>query len=319
MASARSQRLASLQMAGLISGNLQNLTGQLEGYNDKAIGAIDTGYGKAESNTNKYLSQTLATLGAAHATGRGDIRAGAQQGIGSIRQGIAGLDPYAQRGNQAGAMYANSLGLNGAGGNQAAVDAFQAGPGYQWQVDQATDAAARKANALGISASGNTLDAITRLGSNLANQEYGSWQDRLSGLNTTGQAAATAQLGGYQNIGQMQQQQGQNLAQLMQNFGQNRASALNDAGKTLATLGYSQGRDTAGLYSGLGNTVAGANMASMNMINSNAMGAAAASDAARNANGNLALGLGGQILGLGIGGGQTIGGSIFSGLGSLFK
>ncbi len=89
-------------------------------------------------------------------------------------------------------MYADSLGLNGSGGNAAATAAFQASPNYQYQVDQATDAAARKAASLGMAASGNTLSAITTLGSNLANQEYDTWQNNLNGLGSQRLSAANA-------------------------------------------------------------------------------------------------------------------------------
>lgn len=318
MASAKGQRQAAQWIAAAQDANKVATTKQLEGYNTQGLEALGQGYQTAEQKFGEYLPKTLDALGTGYTTGRADLNAGYAQAGDAYRQGIAGLDPYAARGNAAGDMHANSLGLNGAAGNQAATGAFQAGPGYQWQVDQATDAAARKASALGITASGNTLDAITRLGSNLANQEYGNWQTQLNGLGQQGQAAATSQLGAYQGLGNLSAQQGSALATLGQNYGQNQASAYNDAGKTLASLGYSQGKDTAGLYQGLGNTLAGVNQNAVNQTSSAMYSAGAASDAARNANGNLALGLAGQVLGLGVGGGQTVGGSIFSGLGKLF-
>ena len=221
-------------------------TAQLEGYNQKGLDALGSGYQAAKDSYDKYQTKTLDALGSAYTTGRNDLSQGYGQAANDVRTGIEGLNPWVERGNQAGAMYGNALGLNGAAGNQAATSAFQAGPGYEWQRDQAVDGAARKANALGISASGNTLDAITRLGSNLANQEYGSWLDRLNGVNTQGQAAATSQLGGYQNLGALAAQGGAAQATLAQNYGQNQAAAFNDAGKTLATLGYQQGKDTSG-------------------------------------------------------------------------
>lgn len=96
-------------------------------------------------------------------------------------------------------MYMNALGLNGAQGNAAATGAFQAGPGYQWQRDQALDAGQRAASR--FSPGGNEIDSITRLGSNLANQEYGGWLTRLGGfMPQESQAvagAAAGQAAGY--------------------------------------------------------------------------------------------------------------------------
>ena len=315
MASARGQRLAAMQNIAWAQDNQARTTGQLEGYTDKGLAALGQGVQGAKDVYNEYLPKTLAALGKGYDTGVGTINSGYDRAANDYRAGIAGLDPYAQRGNTAGDMLGNALGLNGAAGNTAATNAFQAGPGYGWQVDQATEAAARKANSLGIGASGNTLDALTRLGSNLANQEYSGWLDRLNGLNTSGQQAATSQLGAYQGLGNLGMQQGQNLATLAQNYGQNQASAYNDVGKSLAGAEMTQGTGAAGLYQGLGNSIANVNANTLNAMVQSNMAQAAASDAARNANENLALGLGGigtKLLGLGS---NTLGGTLFAPLG----
>ncbi|SRR5713101_3133158 len=95
--------------------------------------------------------------------------------------------------------YMDSLGLNGAAGNANAVNAFQASPGYNWQRDQAIEATARNANRFG--AGGNELAAVTDRANNLANQEYGNWQNRLAGFVNPEQSAvsgaAAGQAAGY--------------------------------------------------------------------------------------------------------------------------
>lgn len=91
----------------------------------------------------------------------------------------------------------DALGVNGAGGNARAVQAFQASPGYQYAVDQSLDGIARKANALGVSAGGNTLAALSDRAGNMANQEYGSWLDRLTGY-VSPELAATGGMAGYE-------------------------------------------------------------------------------------------------------------------------
>src|SRR5882672_908179 len=91
-------------------------------------------------------------------------------------------------------LYMDSLGVNGAGGNANAVGAFQASPGYDWMRDQAIEATARNANRFG--AGGNELAAVTDRASNLANQEYGNWQNRLAGFINPEQSAVSGAAGG---------------------------------------------------------------------------------------------------------------------------
>jgi hypothetical protein len=106
--------------------------------------------------------------------------------------------PLAQKYGAGTGLYLDSLGVNGPQGNTRATQAFQAGPGYDWMVSQALDQAKRSAAATGSLDSGNTLAALSDRAGNMANQEYGNWQSRLSGLispelaATTGQASAEA-------------------------------------------------------------------------------------------------------------------------------
>ena len=104
-------------------------------------------------------------------------------------------------------MYQNALGLGGEAGTAAAQGAFQAGPGYQWNVDQATGQAARAANRYGGLYSGNTNEAMGRLASNLANQEYGNWVKNLSGFQGAAQTSSGA-------LADIYGQQGKGLADL---------------------------------------------------------------------------------------------------------
>src|SRR6266852_5707595 len=117
-------------------------------------------------------------------------------------KGISAYTPVSDLGKKYGAgtsTYMDSLGLNGAAGNANAVGAFQASPGYNWQRDQAIEATARNANRFG--AGGNELAAVTDRANNLANQEYGNWQNRLAGFVnpelTATSGAAGGQAAGY--------------------------------------------------------------------------------------------------------------------------
>lgn len=91
--------------------------------------------------------------------------------------------------------YADALGLNGAQGQTRARSQFQTGPGYQFQQDQAAQAALRAGSAQGMLGSGNTSLALENNASQLANQEWGSYLDRLGGYDSKALAAAGAQAG----------------------------------------------------------------------------------------------------------------------------
>lgn len=133
------------------------------------------------------------------------INTGETRSAGAINQAIDGYQPYVDAGAGAVTMQGNALGLNGADGNAAATEAFQAGPGYQFAMDQGTQAALRGASASGMLASGNTLTGLSQFGQGLANQEYGGWLDRLSGLSSQGLAATGGQAGALGGLADLYQ------------------------------------------------------------------------------------------------------------------
>lgn len=152
------------------------------------------------ANENKGLLNGLLTKG------NTIIDTGEQKSAGALNSAIGSFQPWATSGASANTMYGNALGLNGADGNATATGAFQAGPGYQFAMDQGTQAALRGASAAGMLNSGNTLTALTGFGQGLANQEYGSWLDRLKGSSDQGLQAASGQASGYGNLANLYQQ-----------------------------------------------------------------------------------------------------------------
>src|SRR5258705_13286586 len=143
-------------------------------------------YHQYGTDANKYLDTGLANQ------------------LPELNNAINAYTPLSDLGKKYGAgtdMYMNSLGLNGAGGNANATGAFQASPGYGWARDQAIEATARNANRFG--AGGNELAAVPDRANNLANQEYGNWQNRLAGFVnpqlTATSGAAGGQAAGYTN------------------------------------------------------------------------------------------------------------------------
>ncbi len=103
--------------------------------------------------------------------------------------------PLASKYGAATTLGLDALGVNGPEGNTRATTAFQAGPGYRYTVDQALEGINRSAAARGGAFSGNTLAALSDRAGNMANQEYGSWLDRLSGY-TSPELAATSGMAG---------------------------------------------------------------------------------------------------------------------------
>lgn len=70
---------------------------------------------------------------------------------------------------------------------------FQESPGYQFALDQGNASINALAGARGGLNSGATLQALQNNGIGMANQEYGNWWNRLSGIAGSGQNAAANQ------------------------------------------------------------------------------------------------------------------------------
>jgi hypothetical protein len=238
---------ADLSLAALGAGN-QQARSDLAATTGQAQTGLDTGLNAAVGALNT-LTPAYNYLYNQGDQGLGD--AGAQAD--SIYQ------PLAAGANAGFSAYGDAAGVNGAQGQNRARENFQTGPGYTFARDEALQAATRGANATGMGASGNTMDALSRLGNNLANQEWGSYVNRLSPyLNlapqianqragiVTNTAAQRAGLG-QQYGGQLGQVTG-NIANLYSGYGRDSAAARTGYGNTLASLGTGLGSNMAGIY-----------------------------------------------------------------------
>lgn len=143
--------------------------------------------------------------------------------------------PYIDNGTNALSQYADINGLNGADAASTAMGKFTASPGYQYQVDQGLRAIDHGAAARGSLNSGATLKAEETLGSNLANQDFGKYLERLNGLATVGMNGVN----GYTNVvaGQGNQQQ----------------SSLMSQGGALSSIYGNEAKGISGSLSGLAN------------------------------------------------------------------
>ena len=145
---------------------------------------------KAAEENSRRLQQNLTT-------GTATLQGGQTGALGALTTAGGYYKPLAQKYGAATSLGLDALGVNGAAGNARAVGAFQAGPGYQWAVDQSLEGINRKANANGGLIGGNTLAALSDRAGNMANQEYGSWVDRLNGY-VSPEMAATGGMAGYE-------------------------------------------------------------------------------------------------------------------------
>ena len=133
---------------------------------------------------------------------------GASQARDALNQGVTTatnqLSPWATSGQPANADQADLLGLNGQPAADAAMAKFQQSPGYAFQVQQGLRGVDAAAASQGILRSGATIKAEETLGSNLANQDFGNYWNRLQQLSSGGLTAAgdiaKAATGGATNL-----------------------------------------------------------------------------------------------------------------------
>lgn len=185
----------------------------------KAADLTSQGYKNAQKETYGQIDTGVANANADYASALGLY------------------SPLSSTYNNGVTMYANALGLNGADGTSAAQSAYSASPGYQYALDQALQAVNRTASAQGQLGSGQTgLDTI-KAAYGLANQDYGSWLDRLSGYNTLAGQAADSQANIYGNMASTDYNAGTTKA----GYGWN---AINGAAQAQAQ--YEAGKDQTG-------------------------------------------------------------------------
>lgn len=150
------------------------------------------------ASAKKAAEENKALLTANKVEGTNTLKEGQAGSLAALDRAGGFYAPLSEKYGAGTNLYLDSLGVNGADGNTRATQAFQAGPGYQWAVDQALDGINRSAAARSGAYGGNTLAALSDRAGNMANQEFGSWQDRLGGLiapefqATAGQAGAEA-------------------------------------------------------------------------------------------------------------------------------
>ena len=174
------------------------------------------------------------------------IDKGASQARDALNQGVTTatnqLSPWATSGQPANADQADLLGLNGQPAADAAMAKFQQSPGYAYQVQQGLRGVDAGAASQGILRSGATIKAEETLGSNLANQDFGNYWNRLQQLSGAGLTAAggiaSAATGGAADIAKVDTGQASMDASIYGNMAKNFSTGANQLLQTNAVQNY---------------------------------------------------------------------------------
>ena len=238
----------------------------------RQLGQIDTGQTTATNAINRGADLSLSALDTGYTTGRNDINThfdagravlgqGLENSVGTynrnpaILQGAADRSdafyaPLGAEANRGYSAYGDAAGINGAAGQDRARSNFRAGPGYQFMVDEGVNAAARAANATGMGASGNTMDAVTRLGTNMADQEFDDYVARLNPYLTLAPNIAGSRAGIQTQLGQDLAANNAAIAGLYTGYGKDAAGLLAQEGTSLASLASGHGSNVANIRTG---------------------------------------------------------------------
>lgn len=313
MASAKGQRNAAVWNAGLYNQNLEDTSGMLRDNSGLALDAVNGGLSNATGALQGNANSALASLGQGYDTARGDINSGYAQARTDTQTGIDNFNPWVNSGKAANTAYSDFLGLNGAaasGAQQGALDTFRGATGYQDIVNQTSDAALRKASVVG-GLGGNQLDALGRIGGQLADQSSQNYLTNLGTLSSQGLTAAGNQQAGYTNLANQGVAQGGALAGLATDLGSKEAGVYTNLGSSLGNAFLTNGQQRAGIYTGLGNSLNQLGQYTTTGITNGVTAQGQASDAAKTANQNATIGAIGQgigaLAGMGGGGGGSAG------------
>lgn len=191
----------------------------------------------SDKNEKKAANAQKAGLDAGRTAAYGYLDTGLAGATDQYGTAKAEFDPYAARYESGASSYADALGLGGPEGTARVQGQFAASPGYQFQQDEAAKAALRSGSAAGMLGSGNTYAAILGRSSDLANQEYGGYLDRLSEYDQRGLTTAGARAGIDTGLGDV-----------INNTNVNKADIgwQTETGKGQATANYQLGKDRTG-------------------------------------------------------------------------
>lgn len=207
------------------------------------------------SSVGNFLSNNSSSIGSLIGTGAqlyGQQNAGqaissaATSGIGQAQSYLGNVNslyaPQTQLGNSAMSALGSAEGLNG---QPADYSGFENMPGYQFAVQQGTQAIQRQAAAMGSAYTPNTAQAVGQYVTGTAMQDYNTYISQLQ--NSAGLGAQANQTLAGANL-----QTAGNIEQLGMNSGMAQAGIYTGAGQTVAGAGGVNGSGTSGIGSLIG-------------------------------------------------------------------
>lgn len=216
------------------------------GYADSNA-MLDQGYGQAQGN----LTSGYNAAESAYGQGRGDVTAGYGNALTALNAGtdraVGALQPFAQSGQAANALYGNALGLNGKASQQTFMQDYAGGdPFRNSNAGFATNALMQALNARGLSGSGYAANAVASENLKRGSADYENYLNRLGGMQEQG-------LGVARNISGLYADQGAKGA----DYGYRQGSDLANIQGQRANVGYNYGAARAGLNTDLATSKAG--------------------------------------------------------------
>lgn len=159
------------------------------------IGLVSAGVAAAGAIGGAVISSSASKSAAKTQAAGADAAAQVQQNAltqqqAQFDQSRADLAPYREVGTNALLALSDQLGIARPAGMESTNTGnptFQKDPGYQFAFDEGLKAV--DARFPGMSKSGAKAKALTTYGQGVADQQYGNWLSRLSGLAGTGQTA----------------------------------------------------------------------------------------------------------------------------------
>jgi len=201
---------------------------------------------EANKRYQEYMKKAEDAIRSSKEQGRTDISQGLKEGLGYTQ-------PYREGGERAEKMYESSMGL---GDTSLATNAFKTSLGYQFALEQGLQGVGANAAARGLAGSGAQAKELTRYGQGMADQEYGNWQNRLSGLSSLGaqlgSEAGQETIGTGKSLAGLEEWGGDSLANIYGEEGQSAAeSYLRDNQSDLPSI-LGMAGTAAGIYAGTG-------------------------------------------------------------------
>lgn len=275
---------------------LDQARGALSDGQRASSAALTRGYDTSREALTGGYNQARADIGTGYDRAAGNINQGYDRAIGSAEDYLARtgniLDPYIQRGNQAGDTYANFLGLNGAEAQAGAQDGFTGTLNPYSEVDaRALEETNRQLNSQGITG-GRAALAVTRSSQQRNESRLGDYLNRLQGMYGQGQTAS-GQLAGYTNqtgqtvggyeasrgnalagndtargtaLGGLSSQYGRDASALDYRYGQDSANNVGGYYGNLASLDYGAGQQQAANRISYGNALSSSRSTGINNL-----------------------------------------------------